>query len=70
MKRRQFLTAGTAVVATPALPSVATATAAAAPSSTLPSRAEIITLVRRVSDHGACRVVALRTGAEPAALTT
>ncbi|MEI8407283.1 MULTISPECIES: glycoside hydrolase family 88 protein [unclassified Kribbella] len=49
MKRRQFLTVGTAVMAAPALPSV-TATAAPPPSA-LPSRADIIAMVRRVADH-------------------
>lgn len=48
MRRRAFLSLGTAALAAPALPSVATA---AAPPGTLPPRAEIITLVRRVADQ-------------------
>ena len=40
MKRRQFLTVGTAVMAAPALPSVTAH--AAPPAGTLPSRAEIV----------------------------
>ncbi|MFF1823338.1 glycoside hydrolase family 88 protein [Kribbella sp. NPDC058245] len=51
MKRRQFLLAGTAVMAAPALPSVTTTAAAAPPSSALPPRADIIAVVRRVADQ-------------------
>ena len=51
MNGRQFLTLGTAVMAAPALPSVTTTAVAAPPPGTLPPRAEIIALVRRVADH-------------------
>ncbi|WBQ05901.1 glycoside hydrolase family 88 protein [Kribbella sp. CA-293567] len=50
MKRRHFLSLGTAVLAAPALPSV-TASAATPPSDPLPGRAQIVTLVRRVADQ-------------------
>ncbi|TCC40892.1 glycoside hydrolase family 88 protein [Kribbella speibonae] len=49
MKRRQFLTVGTAVMAAPALPSVTVH--AAPPAGTLPSRAAIVAAVRRVADQ-------------------
>ncbi|WP_410786413.1 glycoside hydrolase family 88 protein [Kribbella sp. C-35] len=49
MKRRQFLTVGTAVMAAPALPSVTAH--AAPPAGTLPSRAAIFATVRRVADQ-------------------
>jgi unsaturated rhamnogalacturonyl hydrolase len=48
MRRRAFLGLGTAALAAPALPSVAVA---APPADTLPTRAQIITLVRRVADQ-------------------
>jgi unsaturated rhamnogalacturonyl hydrolase len=51
MKRRQFLTVGTAVMAAPALPSVTTTATAAPPPDTLPSRATIVAVVRRVADQ-------------------
>ncbi|MDX6258386.1 MAG: hypothetical protein QOH84_74 [Kribbellaceae bacterium] len=52
MKRRHFLSLGTAVMAAPALPSVtATAASAAPPSDVLPARAQIVGLVRRVADQ-------------------
>jgi unsaturated rhamnogalacturonyl hydrolase len=49
MKRRHFLSLGTAVLAAPALPSVTAS--AAPPSDLLPSRAQIVSLVRRVADQ-------------------
>lgn len=51
MRRRQFLTLGTVALAAPALPSVITTAYAAPPSDVVPSRAQIITLVRRVADQ-------------------
>ncbi|WP_433163268.1 glycoside hydrolase family 88 protein [Kribbella sp. CA-247076] len=51
MKRRRFLSLGTAVMAAPALPSVTTTATAALPPATLPARGEIIRVVRLVADH-------------------
>lgn len=51
MKRRHFLSLGTAVLAAPALPSVTASAAPAPPSDLLPSRAQIVGLVRRVADQ-------------------
>jgi len=48
MKRRHFLSLGTVALAAPALPSV---TASANPGDLLPTRAQILSLVRRVADH-------------------
>ncbi|MEV1008465.1 glycoside hydrolase family 88 protein [Streptomyces sp. NPDC049881] len=51
MDRRQLLTTAALIAAAPAVPLVTAAPAHAAPSPTLPSRAAIVSVLRRVADH-------------------